>query len=233
MKESHKQSILLITILIVTVTFGYSMIIYSEDVSKAVFKSINCCFTVIIPSLYGFLVLASFIVKTNFYAVMSKPFDLLSRYVFKIPTELFSIFLISLFAGYPVGAKLINELIENNKITKKEAETMLCYCYASSPTFIIGLVGVQIFSSVKVGLYIYLSTVLTNIIIGILIGLTKKPPPKKPNTYTVKMSSQIFINSIESGAKSLFSICIMIVFFSIFIAIIDKMGVILFLSEKL
>lgn len=233
MKENYKQNIKIFIILISTAFLGYAMIIFSVDISVAVYNSIICCLTVIIPSLYGFLALASFLVKTNFYAIMSKPFAGLSRYVFRIPTELFSIFLISLFAGYPVGAKLIYELIEQNKISPKDAETMLCYCYASSPTFIIGLVGVKLFSSIKIGLYIYLSLILTNMILAIIIGLTKKIPPKTTNIYTIKINTKILISSIESGAKSLFQVCLMIVYFAIIIAILINIGLVQFLSKSL
>ena len=225
-----KGIFMLILMLFLCLFLGYSFIMYSVDISNAIYKSINSCLTIIIPSLFGFLVLSSIIIKSNLYTFLSRPFDLISRYAFKIPTEYFSVFLISLFAGYPVGAKLINELIEQKEITNNEASTMLCYCYSSSPTFVLGLVGVQLFSSIEIGIYIYLSLIITNILVAIIIGLRKKVPQKIIKKEKLTFSTQIFISSVENGAKSIFVVCIMIVFFSIIVQILDNTGILAILS---
>ncbi|MEG0615559.1 MAG: hypothetical protein RR540_07365 [Oscillospiraceae bacterium] len=230
MKKSVKSVAIFMIVLGILGFFAYSLIAFPKEFTNAIVRSINCCFTVIIPALYGFLVIGTFLVKTNIYAVLSKPFSVFSRYVFKIPEELFSVFLISQFAGFPIGAKLISELVSCGKIGKCDAEKIICYCYAGGPAFIIGLVGVELFGSVKIGLLIYLSIVLTNFVIGILFGIGKKVPVKSENKIEVKISWGILINSIESAAKSLFKVCFMIVFFAIITTILEQTGIIDFLA---
>lgn len=231
MAEKHRQRLLLAAILIGSLLLGCAMIQYSAEISVAVYNSIYSCFTVIIPSLYGFMVLSGFLVSTNAYIFLSRPFSFLARRIFKIPAELFSVFLISQFAGYPVGAKLLYALLEQEKISKKDAETMLCTCYCSSPTFVVGLVGVQLFSSVEIGLLIYLSLVLTNFLLAILTGFFRKTPPETKPSAAIKLNAQILIESVESGAKALFQVCMMIVFFSILISILNGTGVLRLCGE--
>lgn len=200
----------------------YAFIAYGRDVSAAVVSSINSCLTVIIPSLFGFLVLAGLLIKTGLYALISKPFCLISRYVFKIPEQYFSIFLISLFAGYPVGAKLLYELRASDVISKKEASDILCCSYTSGPAFIIGLVGAKLFGGARVGLVIYLSVVLANLILAAALGFFKKVPPKSQGKASLSITAKALVDSVESGAKSLFQVCIMIVFFAALIAVLKE-----------
>ena len=233
MKEKQKQHLKAFSILFLFLFLGYAMIRYSADISTAVYNSIYSCLTVIIPSLFGFLVLSSFLVKSDFYAVISRPFSFISRYVFKIPEEFFSIFLLSLFAGYPVGARLLYELADKKKMRPEEAGRLLCFCYASSPTFILGLVGIQLFSSIKAGLMLYFILVLTNLLMAFIMGLFRKVPPKSTAMHSVQINPQILIHSIESAARSLFQVCIMIIFFAILSAILKSIGCIHFLSGLL
>lgn len=200
----------------------YAFIAYSVDISTAIITAINSCLTIIIPSLFGFLVLSGFLVKSGLYAILGKPFGIISRYIFKIPEQFFSVFLISLFAGYPIGAKLLADLRDSGDISEKDASDLLCCCYTSGPTFVIGLVGSRLFNSIRVGLVLYLSLVLTNIIIAIILGIFKKVPPKSQKKTPLKLSASALIESVENGAKSLFLVCVTIVFFAIILAVLRQ-----------
>lgn len=211
--------------------FAVMILKFSSVTSKAIVNSTYSCLTVIIPSLFAFMVISNIIILSNAYAYISKPFYLISKYLLRIPPELFSVFLISNLAGYPVGAKLITDLFNNNKISKKDAETMLCYCFASGPAFIIGAIGIIVFSSVLVGLIIFSSIILSNLFIGIIIGFSRTIPKKTTEKIKLSYSSNMLVDSIESASKSLALICGMIVFFSVIISICDEIGIISFLTK--
>ena len=230
-----KNKFLTVFLIISVIVTAISLILFSQEITLGIIDSVNRCLTVIIPSLFCFLVLSSFLIYTNLYIIISRPFDIISRYVFKIKTEHFSIFLLSLFAGYPAGAKLLSELKDKNMIDNKDSEKMLCYCYTAGPSFIIGLVGIQLFNNIKIGLLIYLSLVLTNIILAFIMGLKEAVPEKSPDKkyIIVKMSSEIVVESVKSGAKSLFIICAMIVFFSSICVFLNETNAIAFISETI
>lgn len=228
----HNKAFIVIASIILCL-FAVYLIIDAKQASQAIVKSINSCLTIVIPSLYAFLVVSNLLVKSNLYIVLSKPFYPISKYLFRIPPELFSIFILSNIGGYPVGAKLLSELIRENKIDNQTAEKMMCYCYCNSPAFFAGAIGITVFNNVKAGLIAYFSVVLSNVIIAIIIGL-KNPLPK--NTYTkskVSINAQTFIDSINSGFKTMSLICVMLVFFASIISFLDNSGITYFISSKI
>lgn len=230
---SKIKSIIKIFIAIFISIFALSLIKYSKEVSSAIIESIESCLKIVIPSLFAFMVISNLIVKSNIYILLSKPFSVVSRYLFRIPPELFSIFLLSNIGGYPIGAKLLTDLVQQNKLDKNVAENMMCYCYCNSPSFFAGAVGVVVFDNILIGLIAYFSIVMTNFIFAIIIGLKNKIPPRKKIKLNIKLSADILIDSIISASKTLFVVCAMLVFFAAVIAILSTNGILSFISKNL
>lgn len=187
-----------------------------NDVSKAVYRCINTVF----PSLFGIMVLSDFLIRSRLYKKIGIIFMPLSKFVFNMPHQLFIVFLLSNIGGYPVGAKLIKQLLENGSIDRKTAENMSVFCYASGPSFITGIIGVGVFSSVRAGIIIYLSCLLANIIAAIIFGLFEK------YSYTDKrvklsLNSQTVIDLVSSSGKNMLMICLMVICFSYVISVLD------------
>ncbi len=217
---------------VLTVFYMVLLVVFVGDMGEAVLKSLRVCFEVMIPSLYAFMIASGFVVSSNLYTVLSKPFGLVSRYIFRIPPEYFSVFLIGSIGGYPVGAKLLSELYDNGKIDKDTAERMLSYCYLAGPAFICGIAGIKLFSSVKIGLIIFASIISSNLIIAAVSGSGRPIPPRSAAAAKLDMSAEKLISSVYGGAKGMFSICAIIVFFSTIICILDKSGALIFISQK-
>lgn len=216
------------TILIISfIIFIVLLIKYAEDISSEIAIAINRCLTIVIPSLYCFIVLSNLVIKTNLFYHISKPFIFISRYIFRIKPQFFSIFLLSQVMGYPCGANLIINMYDKGDITKIESESMLCYCYNSSASFIIGLVGINLYSSAKTGLLIYLSIIITNLLLAIIMNI-RKPLPEKETVSSpdIQFNTNIFIESIQNASKSMCLICAMIIIFSVIIVFINKTGII-------
>lgn len=225
MELTKNNKIMSLILLMSCIFLGISIVLFAEETSESISKAINSCMTMIIPSLYGLMILSNFMIKSNVYILLGKPFSLISRYIFKLPEELFPILLISNFAGYPVGVLMIKQLIALNKIDKNTAENMMAFCYAPSPTFLMGLIGITLFNNMKTGMLIYLSCITANFITAFIMGIGKKVPQKTYNKVSVKFNGNIILSSVEESAKSLFKICIMIIFFSILISILNGLGI--------
>ena len=223
------------TMLFIIIILMFASILYIDDVKIAASTSISNCLTLIIPSMYSFMIIACFILKSNLHTIIGKPFKFVAKYFFKISSDEFSVFLISIFAGYPVGVKMIYELESNNLISKKRAENLSCYCYASGPAFIVGTVATTLYGSIKVGMAIFLSITISNIITGLIIGFMSKEKINTSNDCKAKINLDMntFVSSVQSAAKSLFEVCIMILMFSVFYVIISKVGIIAYISENI
>lgn len=207
--------------------YAAALICCAEEVGEAAVRSIGVCIRTIIPSLFAFMVISGFIISSNLYAAISLPFGAIARYIFRIPDKLFSVFLLSSAAGYPVGAKLLTDLYESGKTDKKTAEEMLGYCYMGGPAFFCGTAGVKLYSSVKIGMLIFICIFAANITIALIMGFKRKNNVVCQSHEPVKVTFRLtdLINSINSGGISLLKICAAIVFFSSFIAVLDKTGI--------
>ncbi len=205
------------------VLFGILSVVMSSEVSDEIVISLKRCLTVIIPSLFSFLVFSDLILKSGFYKIICKPFYLLSKYVFKLDGNLFFIFLLGNICGYPIGFKLLNNLYKEGKISKFTAEVMSCYCYASGPSFVIGLVGITIFSSKTIGLIIFSANFLANAVIAIVLNhIVKISASEKPESDNTKLS---IVESVKSSSKNLFVICSMIIMFASIIGILKGLSI--------
>lgn len=215
LKSKKRNTIYIWMFTIFICVYGYLILKYTDKVSKVTVNTIMRCINVIIPAFFGFMVVSDIIVKSNAYIYISKPFSLISRYILKIPSEYFSVFVISNIGGYPIGVKTISNMVDENKISKIQAQRLICCCFNCSPSFVIAVIGLSVFGNIKIGLYIYLSILISNIIICILTGLKSKVPAKSELSYGVKFNMSILSDCVYSTAKTIFNICIMVLFFAI------------------
>lgn len=200
-------------------------LVYGRESADAVAEAINSCLTVIIPSLYIFMVLSAFLTSSGLYSLLARPFAFLSEKIFRLRADLFPMLLISLIGGYPVGAKLTSDMLDSGRITSCEANRLYIICYGGGPAFITGMVGYRLFDSGKIGMIIFLSTFLAGLITAMLCGILCGRPEKKASAIPVKVGAEQLVGSVISGGKAIFTVCVTIVFFSAVMRILELTGV--------
>lgn len=194
---------------------------FANPISLSIRESINICLVAIVPSMYAFMIVSDLFIKSNSYKIIGRVLSPISRYILHLDGQLFAIFLISLVAGYPVGAKLISTLDEKNLIEKRVAENMYCYCYSGGLAFIMGTIGNGFKNGLEIALIVYISTIVSNVILAMILNLKSKIPKKDTSSIEVNFNSNILIDSINSSFKVMLNICIMIVAFGIIITFLD------------
>lgn len=208
------------------ITLMWACCNYSSSISEYVKDAINTCLLVIVPSMYGFMIVSDLFIKTNVYKLIGKILSKVTKKLLNLNGELFAIFLISNVAGYPIGAKLIASLEANHKIPSRVAKNMYCYCYCSGLAFIMGMLSKNVAdkNALKVSLIVYGSNVISNLILCVIINSRLEPYNEPINSISVKLSSKTLIDSINGSFKVLCSVCTMIVSFSIVISILESTG---------
>lgn len=189
------------------------LIINGVSIKEGITEAIERCLNVIIPSLFAFMAMSEIITESGLYSKISAPFALVSKYILKIPPQLFFIFLLGNIAGYPVGIKLLSSMTQKKQISKRTAEIMSCFCYCGGPAFYSGTIGIAVFGNTRAGIIIFLSIVITNLLMSAVLCRIFKI---EENSFKkeISISPQLFTDSIISAGKSLFTICILVVFFS-------------------
>ena len=182
------------------------------------------CYNLIIPSLFPFCVIALFMFKSGIVNFLSKILDTFTRKVFHLSGEQFCVFLMSFLAGYPVGIRLISELVSTDKISKEQGARMALYCVNAGPAFIIIAVGEGILRNRKLGVILFLANLLGTLILALLCERKNSPPPQV-NQKEKPYISDAFVESVADAAKSVFSVCGWVLLFSALLATLNFNGV--------
>lgn len=223
MKKTFKlETIFIVLICGIIILYFYESIIFSKEITQNVSKTIYRIINIVFPSLFGFMVGCDFLIRTNLYKFLSTPLKPISRWIFKMPEDIFLVFLLSQIGGYPVGIRLINSLVENKQIDNKTAEKLVAFCYCPSPSFTAGIVGIGVFSNIKAGLAVYFSCMLANTITAFFLARIYDFKAEESNSK-VNISSDNLVNSVVISGKNMLIISVIIVFFSYIITLSECM----------
>ncbi len=187
--------------------------LYISEVSEAITGAITRCINVIIPSLFIMMVLSDYIIKSSVLDYISFIFTPLAK-VIGIDKRLVAIIILSNIAGYPTGAKMLSELVKENALQKKYASIIASYCFSSGPAFTIGAIGLCVYQSKEIGICIFVSVLIANVISASIINRIFGIHKLRLNQISEKTNNNTIIGSIESASRSLFSMCSIIVAFS-------------------
>lgn len=200
------------------------LMIKPKVVSEAIGASAESCLEVVVPSLFAFTVLAIYLQKSGLYRIALKPLTFPLSKLLRIDEELCAVFVLSNIGGYPVGAKLLTELVRQGRLSPKNAGRMLCFCFGSGPGFMIGIAGMKVFGSAKAGLVLFAAGFASSLLIAAFVRTRGEIAlQKSENAYC--LTSEAFISSVTAAAQVMFTVCAMIVGFSAVSAILKDIGV--------
>ncbi len=178
-------------------------------------SGILLCGRIIIPSLFPFTFCVLFILKSGILRSL-KILEKFSKSVFGLDSQMFTVFLLSLIGGYPLGAKILNESQANGKT----ATLMLNYCVNAGPAFIISAVGSGVFSSQKIGVLLFIAHIFPSFILAFLFRKRVKSTAVQKCADKINIIDNFVISATES-AKTLFNICSFVILFSVITAYIN------------
>jgi len=196
------------------------IIVYPSETATATIQSIDVCISSIIPSMFAFMVISSYTQASGIYKTVFRPVLFIFRRLINADDSITSVFLLSLFGGYPIGVKLLSEIIAQNKNSpaiKSTAENSAMFCYCISPTFAIIMIGSGVFGSTEAGVLIYLSNVLSCLVTAVIISRITSLKCE----VTVNAEKKSITDSINSASRSLFVICTVIIAFNTVLACIS------------
>lgn len=122
----------------------------------------------VLPALFPFFFLSKMLTELGSVKYLAIYFRGITQKLFKVDGIASYAFIMSIFSGYPVGAKITSELYENGYINYSDMCKMCSFCSTSGPLFIIGTVGVGMLYSKTAGVIIFVCHFLGAILNGIL-----------------------------------------------------------------
>lgn len=199
--------------------FTLLCILFFSEIGKSLSDAIKNCLNTILPSLYAMMILSQLFIKTNLHSQISRPFRKISKTIFNMPEEFFTLFLISQIAGYPIGAILLTSTVKEKKLSAKDSSKMSSVCFNCGPAFLLGTIGKQ-YNNYFICILVFLSCFISNLILLFFISRTCSFNEIN-NTPKEKISTADLVASVSDAGKSLLKMCSMILFMSIIMGIID------------
>lgn len=174
--------------------------------SSATISGLKLFFGSVLPGLLPFMFLTKLLTELGTVFKISKRFSNISQKLFGTPGVSFYCFFMSILSGYPIGAKIISDLYSKDLITENDAKRMSIFCTTSGPIFVIGAVGVGMLKSYKLGLILYISHILSSIILGLVYNLIfkNKDYQTKIVFQSNKKNENIFTSCLLETINSLF-----------------------------
>ena len=193
-----------------------ALLIHSQTAGAGVRAGLRLCYEVIIPSLFPFMVLTGFLAVSRASLVVNRLLMPLTA-VLRLPRNAASGLLAGLIGGYPVGARTMAVMVQEQHISAQTASRMLCYCVNAGPPFLLCAVGVGMLGSQELGLMLLAAQLGSAMIIGLVMGLFSKGEKKlehMPQQNSFRPYSVCLVNAINNACTGMFSICAFIIVFS-------------------
>ena len=173
---------------------------------------------ILVPSLYPFLVLSIFVVKSGISERMGHVLERPTRALFHLPGRAAATVLMSAVGGYPTGARSTEALYEEGAVTQEQAERMMRFCVNAGPSFVITAVGVGFLHSAQAGIILLISQLIAFFLTGLISGRQsqgeRQRPEKQKKQAASRPMAQAFVESASDAAYSMLMMCSMVILFA-------------------
>ena len=166
-KTIRKSSVVSALLLAAVVAGGIALLMWPQAAATGVSRGLSICSSVIIPSLFPFLVLSGFLVRSGLSVKLGRRLDRVTRALFGLPGCCGAGILIGFIGGYPAGGMAAGELVEQGAITREEGKKMLRFCVNGGPAFIISAVGAGLMGDIRYGVMLYAAHIAAAVLIGL------------------------------------------------------------------
>lgn len=191
--------------------------------------ALTLCGGVLLPSLFPFLVCSFLIVETGAAASLGRFLDPVTRRIFNIGGAGAAAIFLGFVSGFPAGAQTAAALYGAGEIDRWEAERLLAFTNNPGPLFIIGAVGVGVFKSPPAGYLLLFANTLAALTCGFFwrfYGPRRRAARRCAPLKQKKPLGAVLGGAVNSAALSSITLCGFVVFFSVFMALLERYGLI-------
>lgn len=229
---------------IIFALFMTCLLIFSKQNMAAAKNALSLWANSVVPSLLPFFIATELLSYTNTASLIGKLLHPIMKPVFNVPGIGAYAFIMGIISGYPIGAKIVTELRQENLCTKEEGERLLAFTNNSGPLFIIGTVGISLFGNTSIGLLLFLTHISACITVGIIFRFWKKnsisninysnytrQKVKENNNQRLNNIGEILTKSISNAIQNIVIIGGFILLFGLIISILNSSGIMKILNS--
>jgi len=207
---------LLLTIILLLFIFNIKIVISSTYEASILF------FTKVFVSIFPFIILIDILLYFDYQNFLNKIFGKIISKIFNIDPNTSIIFILSILTGSPTNSVYIKEMLDNNLIDINTANKMLIFSYFQSIPFVIGTIGIKLYNSFKIGLFLWIFILINNILIGLFLRKNKYPLKIQITNKNKETLLNTIKNSIIKGINVSYDILGNLIIFTIIINLLNK-----------
>lgn len=190
-----------------------------ELAADAIRRGLIMCGSTVIPSLFPFMTLSSFIARSGAAEKLGRVFSPVTRKVFGLPPECSACIIMGLVGGYPTGVKTAYEMYSGGIISKESARRLMLFCVNAGPSFVTGAVGLSIYGNEKIGTIFAVSCVVSSLLMGVILRFGRRgrvtEESGKIKSPRTKLTEAFVLAAADSSA-AMISICTWVLIFQSF-----------------
>ena len=208
---------------------GFLVLFLAEAgfVRAAAAEALSLCASSVIPALFPFLVVSSLLLALGLGELLSPMLAGLMEPLFRVDGLGSSALLLGLVGGYPIVAKTAADLYRKGLLSRPEAERLLAFCNNSNPVFLISVLGVGVFGSVRAGVWLWLIHLLSALLTGLLFrnwGGQGRRQAGGTTAFQAVSLSAAFVSAVRESLSGMLSVCAFVTFFYVLARPLASLG---------
>ena len=194
-------------------------------VTEAAKDGLRLCAGVVIPSLFPFFVLANLFVGLGYHRYVAAALRPLMKPLFGLRGAAAGALVLGAAGGYPIGAATVFRLYDRGELSAPQASRALAFCNNAGPGFLIGVVGLSLLGSVRLGLLLWGVHLLSALLVGTFFFRPDNGiAAVRMGTKTEERAAfpTAFVEAVSDGAGTIVRVCGFLVFFSVVLAFLQQ-----------
>lgn len=200
-------------LILIFVLLEFYLLFNSKDVIDSFTKTLNICMYNLMPTMFFSIFFTSILIELEAEKYIPKFIINFLKNIFNVSKKEVIIFILSIISGYPNNAKMLKNSKNLNNIIN-----FTCFV---NPIFLICTVGIIYLKNIKIALIIYLSHILSNIVIGIILKKDELIDNEELQKENKSILNTYFI-LLKNTSYSLVNIFSNILMFSILISLFNN-----------
>lgn len=203
------------------------MLLFPSETFRGASNGLLLWFQTILPTLLPFIILSNLLIYTNATYYISRVLRPLLQPIFRVSDESCYAILVGFLCGYPMGAKVISDLVKNECITKCEGQYLLSFCNNTSPMFLVSYVVMQNLKTPSLLLATLLILFLTPVFCSVIFRMFyRENSGYNPsyNTRKLRFDFMLFDNAIMNGFETITKVGGYIMIFSILFTLGNRLS---------
>lgn len=186
-------------------------------------------FQTLLPTLLPFMIVSNILIRTNCVFYISRAIRPFIQKLFHVSNDACYAALIGFLCGYPMGAKVVADLLSTKRISNKEGQYLLSFCNNTSPMFVISYIVMQTFKDKELLLVtlliLFLSPVICSLFFRRFYHITSTSVRSLQTQNDICFNFQMFDDAIMNGFETITKVGGYMILFSILFTLGEKLPI--------